>query len=148
MSGSTSNAGGGRERLAELVRFALVGGSSTVLFMAIYTVLILVHVPYGLAQFVGWAVSLLWGFALHHRFTFRTGHSGIPQRGAGLWRWIAVQVLVMAINLLGLTLLISGLSVPKLIAQAVLLPLIPLTSYGLSRRFVFRPSAPMADGAV
>lgn len=82
-------------------------------------------------------MSVLWGFALHHRYTFRTGHSGGPTGDAGIWRWIALQASVMLLNFLGLLALIDGAGVPAVLAQLILLPFIPLLTFVLSRRYVF-----------
>lgn len=134
---SASSRAGARERLLEFLRFAIVGGSSTALFMAVYTVAVLVGAPYPLAQFCAFLVSMLWGFVLHHRFTFRTGHSGSLTGEAGIWRWFGLQGAVQLMNLGGLAALIDGAGLSKLLAQAILLPFIPLITYGLSRRYVF-----------
>ena len=142
MSEATPSAVARRARVFELIRFAAVGGTSTVIFFGVYSVAVLQGVPYGLAQLLGWLVSVGFGFVMHHRFTFRTGHSGGLGGGGGFGKWIALQGFVMALNFVGLSVLVHGVGVSRILSQLLLLPFIPLLTYLLSRRFIFTPQPP------
>jgi putative flippase GtrA len=124
-----------RERVAELVRFALVGGSSTLIYLGVYTAGIVMGLGFALAAVVAFVFSAASGFVLHHRFTFRTDN---PTAG-GMVRWLALQGTALVINIALLALLVHGAGLNRIVAQIVLLPLIPLLTYVMSRRFVFRP---------
>ena len=128
-----------RSRVFELIRFCIVGGFSTILYFLVYSALVLVGLPYGLATLGGWGTSVVFGFVLHHRFTFRTGQTD----ATGFWRWLGLQAVVFLVNFAGLSLLVRGFGLGRITAQLVLLPLIPLLTFFLSRRFIFvRPAAP------
>lgn len=122
-----------RPRLLELVRFGAVGASSTLLYLAIYGAAVWAGVPFVLAALAAFALSALSGYLLHDRWTFRT-HAASR---AGLARWLALQGTVMGANILALWALVVLAGSERFLAQVVLLPLIPLTTYVLSRRRVF-----------
>lgn len=127
-----------RARLLELLRFAAVGATSTLIYFAVYSLAVLQGLPYGVAQLLAWLLSVGFGFVMHHRFTFRTGHGGFTGDG-GFWRWMGLQGFVMLLNFGGLTALVHGVGLSRIAAQLVLLPFIPLLTYVLSRRFIFKP---------
>jgi putative flippase GtrA len=117
----------------ELVRFGAVGASSTVLYLAVYSCAILTRVPFGLAACAAFSVSGIYGYLMHDRWTFRTN---APTR-RGLARWLILQGCVLGLNLLALWALVRQAGVERLLAQVILLPLIPIVTYLLSRRRVF-----------
>jgi putative flippase GtrA len=123
-----------RDRLAELVRFGLVGGLSTVLYLGVYALLIGVGVSLALAALAAFAVSTTSGYLLHHRFTFRTDD---PSAGGWL-RWLALQGTVIGIDIVLLTVLVHGAGLNRILAQVVLLPIIPVLTFLASRRLVFQ----------
>ncbi|MBO9534564.1 MAG: GtrA family protein [Solirubrobacteraceae bacterium] len=135
---ATQAAGGRRAQIFEFVRFAMVGGTSSAVFLGVYAGLVSLGVPYGIAQTVAFVTSALSGYLLHRHFTFRVAHDeGGAARGAQLARWFGVQGSAMVLNLVGLWLLIEGAGADEIVAQLVLFPLIPLYTYFLSRRHVF-----------
>jgi len=123
----------GRHRLGEVVRFGIVGASSAVLYMAAYSACVLLGVPFALAAVVAFLVSAGQGYLLHHRWTFKTD-TATP---AGLAQWLALQAAILSLNVLALWALVSSAGFDRIVAQSVLLPLIPLLTYALSRRRVF-----------
>ncbi|HEY6757916.1 MAG TPA: GtrA family protein [Baekduia sp.] len=127
-----------RHRLFELIRFGLVGGLSTLLYLGIYAVLVWIGAGFVLAALVAFALSGGLGFVLHHRFTFRTDD---PTAG-GMARWLALQGTVLAINIALLTVLVHAAGLDRVVAQVILLPLIPLLTFAASRQLVFRPHVP------
>jgi putative flippase GtrA len=125
-------------RLGELVRFAVVGSGSTLLYLGMYALLVTVGTSYVLAAVVSFIASAGFGFLLHHRWTFRTRQESWP----GLARWLALQGSVLIANIAALAVLVAVLGVDRLLAQTLLLPAIALTTFVLSRRIVFRRPAP------
>jgi len=121
-------------RVLEFVRFGAVGASSTVLYLAVYGGALLLGVPFILAALAAFVLSAVCGYLLHHRWTFRTN---APTRG-GLARWLILQGTVLGCNLLALWALVVQAGIGRLLAQVMLLPLLPLATYLLSRRRVFR----------
>ncbi|WCB96564.1 hypothetical protein DSM104299_05326 [Baekduia alba] len=126
-----------RHRVAELIRFGLVGGLSTLIYLGIYAALIWASVGLVLAALVAFAVSAGIGYFMHHRFTFRTDD---PTAG-GMVRWLALQGTVIGINIVLLSVLVHRAGLDRIVAQIVLLPLIPALTYLASRQLVFRPGA-------
>jgi putative flippase GtrA len=122
-----------RQRVAELIRFGLVGGLSTLLYLGIYSGLVWAGAGFVLAALVAFAGSAGAGFLLHHRFTFRTND---PSAGS-LVRWLTLQGTVIGINIALLALLVRAADIDRVVAQVLLLPLIPLLTFVVSRRFVF-----------
>jgi putative flippase GtrA len=117
----------------EFIRFGAVGVSSTLLYLAVYAGAIVLGIPFGLAAVGAFAVSGVYGYAMHDRWTFRTK---TPTRG-GLARWLILQVSVLGLNLVALWALVRQIGLDRLLGQVVLLPLIPLATYLLSRRRIF-----------
>jgi putative flippase GtrA len=120
-------------RVLEFVRFGAVGASSTILYLAVYGGGVLVGVPFILAALAAFVLSAVCGYLLHHRWTFRTN---APTR-RGLARWLMLQSTVLGCNLLALWALVVQAGIDRLLAQVLLLPLLPLATYLLSRRRVF-----------
>lgn len=125
-----------KDRLAELVRFGLVGASSTILYFAVYVALSLLGAPYVAASILAFLASGLSGYVLHRSFTFKTG--GGDRRA--LVSWLLLQASLLAINLVLLSALIHGAGLDGIVAQLVALPVVPLASYFISRRRIFGQS--------
>jgi putative flippase GtrA len=120
-------------RVAELVRFGAIGAWSTLLYLAVYGGAILAGVAFIPAALAAFVLSAVSGYLLHDRWTFRTK---TPTR-VGLARWMILQGAVLALNVLGVWALVMHAAVPRFAAQIILLPLLPLATYLLSRRRVF-----------
>jgi putative flippase GtrA len=120
-------------RALELARFAAVGASSTVLYLAAYGAAVWAGVPFVLAAIGAFALSASCGYLLHDHWTFRTNAA---TRG-GLSRWLALQGCVLGANVVALWALVTQAHVDRFFAQLLLLPLLALTTYLLSRRRVF-----------
>jgi putative flippase GtrA len=125
-----------RGRLAELIRFCMVGTLSTVIYLGVYSGLIWIAAGYALAALSAFAASTTVGFFLHHRFTFRTR----APTTRGMARWLVVQGTVISIDIALLAALVHGAGFGRILAQIVLLPIIPLVTFVASRRLVFRPN--------
>jgi len=110
-----------------------VGASSTILYVVLYTAQVLVGVPFLLASVVAFLPVAVSGYLLHDRWTFRTK----APTGRGLGRWLLLQGTMLALNVLSLWALVRQAGVQRVLAQVILLPLIPPTTYLLSRRRVF-----------
>lgn len=116
-----------------MLRFGLVGVSSTLLYFAVYSVGVLLGVAFALAAVAAFVISAACGYLLHDRWTFRANAAS----GAGLARWLALQGTVLGLNLLALWGLVQGAGLHRIVAQFALLPLIPLATYFMSRRRIF-----------
>jgi putative flippase GtrA len=121
------------QRLRELVRFGLVGGFNAATYFGGYTALVLLGVPFLLASFASFLVSASIGYWLHEHWTFKGGAPSLR----GWLSWLAAQGGATALNLALLAVLVDGAGLGKIVAQAVLLPVTPIVTYLIGRRWVF-----------
>jgi putative flippase GtrA len=120
-------------RLRELVRFGLVGGFNAGTYFGGYTLLVVLGVPYLLAALVAFFVSASIGYWLHEHWTFK----GASPSLRGWLAWLAAQGGATGLNLILLAVLVDGFGLGKIVAQAVLLPVTPVVTYAIGRRWVF-----------
>jgi putative flippase GtrA len=120
------------------MRFVVVGASNTVLTLVAYTLLSRAGVVPALASALAFSIGAVNGYLLNRSWTF---HS---RGGAGtLGRYIAVQAVGALASAAGVALASSDLSLRKLAAECLVIPLVTLMTYTLSRTLVFRASAPL-----
>jgi putative flippase GtrA len=125
------------ERVTELIRFGMVGALSTLVYLGFYAAVIGVGGGFVLAALTAFALSATTGFILHHRFTFRVA----APTANGMIRWLLLQGTVVGVNIALLALLVHGADLNRIVAQVVLLPIIPLLTFVASRQLVFGPRA-------
>jgi putative flippase GtrA len=120
-------------RLRELARFGLVGGFNAATYFGGYTAGVLIGVPYLLSALVAFALSASLGYWLHEHWTFK----GRAPTVRGWVSWLAAQGSATGLNLVLLAVLVDGLGLGEILAQAVLLPVTPAVTYVIGRRWVF-----------
>jgi putative flippase GtrA len=131
--------------VAQFVKFGIVGVSNTLLFFAIYTVLLKgFGVWYIAASGVGYLVGAVNGFLLNRRWTFKehVGDSLTPVR------WTVVQGCGLALNLSLVYLFVDGASLDKLVGQACATAIVTVLTFCANRAWTFRvhAEATVADG--
>jgi putative flippase GtrA len=124
-----------RQRIHELVRFGLVGGFNAATYFGGYTALVLAGVPYLLGALLAFFVSASLGYWLHEHWTFK----GATPTVRGWVSWLAAQGAATLLNLALLALLVDGFDLDSILAQAVLMPVTPIATYFVGRRWVFSP---------
>jgi putative flippase GtrA len=126
-----------RAEIVRFVRFGVVGISNTVLTLVAYEVLVRVGMADTAASGLGFAVGAANGYLLNRSWTFHA------QGGtATLARYVAVQGLGALLSAAGVALATSDLSLRKLAAECVVLPLVTLLTYTLARTVVFSTARP------
>ena len=115
-----------RSAAAELVRFAAVGVTNTLLSAAVYLVLVRAAAPPA-AGALAFAAGALNGFLLNRRWTFRRPGSAL--------RYTTVQAAGAAATS-GLLWLIGGVA-----AYFAVLPLVTLATFAANRSWTFRAGA-------
>lgn len=120
-------------RFRELARFGLVGGFNAATYFGGYTALVLLGVPYLLAALASFLVSASLGYWLHEHWTFK----GATPTVRGWISWLAAQGGATLLNLALLALLVDGAGLDSIVAQAVLMPVTPVATYVIGRRWVF-----------
>ena len=121
-------------RRSRLVRFALVGASSTAISLAVYALLLAVSVPYLLAGLAAYGVGILNGYTWNRVWTFETG----PFSGVELGRYASVQGIAAAANVGGLALAVEVADLGELASEAAVLPPLILITYLINRDWTFR----------
>jgi putative flippase GtrA len=121
-----------RAEIVRFVRFGVVGISNTVLTLVAYEILTRVGMADTAASALGFAIGAANGYLLNRSWTFQA------QGGtATLARYIAVQGVGALLSGVGVDLATSDLSLRKLAAECVVLPLVTLLTYTLARTVVF-----------
>jgi dolichol-phosphate mannosyltransferase len=101
----------------QLFKFAVVGGTGTVLNLAVFTLLAVgLDVHHLVAATIAFLVAVTNNFWLNRHWTFgaKDGHAGFQAA-----RFFTVSLFAFAIQLGVLELLVSGAGAPKVAAQAV-----------------------------
>jgi putative flippase GtrA len=126
-----------RAEITRFVRFGVVGISNTVLTLVAYEILTRVGMADTAASALGFAIGAANGYLLNRSWTFQADGGT-----ATLARYVAVQALGALLSGAGVDLATSDLSLRKLAAECVVLPLATLLTYTLARTVVFSPARP------
>jgi putative flippase GtrA len=134
--------------VVQFVKFGIVGVSNTLLTFIVYTVLLKgFDVWYLAASAIGFVVGATNGFLLNRRWTFRehVGDALTPVR------WAVVQSTGLAINIGLLYVLVHEAGLDELLAQALTIVVVTLTTFFANRAWTFRvhhheTSRPVAEG--
>ncbi len=101
----------------QLVRFGLVGGVGFVVNLAVYALFVHpIGVDYRVAAVAAWLVAVANNFILNRHWTFDAS-DGLARFQA--WRFLVVSAIAFGFSLLLLTLLVEGMGVSKVPAQAI-----------------------------
>ncbi|MEA2296402.1 MAG: hypothetical protein QOE86_4041 [Solirubrobacteraceae bacterium] len=125
----------------QLVRFALVGATNTVITLAVYSALVALGAPAVAAAVASWAAGAANGYRLNRAWTFRGARRGSSFAGA---RYAAVQALGAAVDALALAVLVGDAHLPRLAGEVVALPPATVLTFVLCRRWVFPAREPVA----
>ena len=111
------------------IRFALVGVTNTVVTLLSYALLTHLDVPRSIASAVAFGLGAANGYRLNRTWTFQS-----ERRGAGTAaRYLGVQALGA---------LLSAVAIGLLRSEFLVLPLVTLVTFTLSRRLVFGGPSP------
>ena len=119
----------------QFARFVVVGASNTLLSVAAYLALLEVGVPYLLAAACGFAAGATNGYVLNRWWTFSAPRASRRQ----LVAYLTVQLVGLLITV-GVVDLLHG-HAPKLVGQAVAIPLATVAMFSLNRTWTFRVRA-------
>jgi putative flippase GtrA len=130
--------------VVQFVKFGIVGVSNTLLFLAVYTLLLEVFgVWYLAASAIGFVVGAVNGFLLNRRWTFQ-GHVGDALTPV---RWGVVQGSGLALNLGLVYLCVDGLGLDELIGQAIAIAIVVVVTFLANRAWTFRARPMEAEAA-
>lgn len=126
----------------ERVRFLFVGGINTVFGYAVFAGLYLVagqRIGYLGSLYISYVVGVSLAFVLHRRVTFRAHKMG-GNPVVDFLRFASVYVVALAVNTVGLPLLVEVGHLPALGAQAIMVVVVTIISYVGHKYFSFRRS--------
>lgn len=129
------------DRASELLRFALVGGFNAATYFGIYSAGVLLGVPFLLSSAVAFVASASLGYWLHEHWTFKGGSPNVR----GLLSWIAAQGGGILVNMGLLALLVHAWDMEPILAQLILMPIPPVATYLIGKRWVFSAARPPVE---
>ena len=119
----------------ELVRYVAVGVGNTIVTLASYSGLIAAGSPYVAASAVAFILGALTSYLGNRTWTF--ARTEIPHRIAAP-RYLAVVSLGLLTDVATIAALVDGLGAPKLLAQVLVIPVVAMQGFVLSRLWAFR----------
>lgn len=125
--------------LGQLVRFAIAGGISSVIYSAVYLPLALYALPTRLAWAAvppAFVVAVTCGFFMHSAWSFR-GHGTRDDSGRQHLKFLAVQSAGMALNAAYAWLLSGVLHQPAWVPLIPAILLTPFVTFAINRQWVF-----------
>ena len=121
------------EHFREIARFGVVGAFNAGTYFGLYTAGVLTGVPYVLAALIAFAMSATLGYWLHEHWTF----GGAAPSAHALGKWLATQGVAAGLNVALLAIAVDHLGAGEIVAQLILMPVMPAATYLVGRRFVF-----------
>ncbi len=119
----------------QFLKFGLVGVSNTLIFFAVYTLLLKVFgVWYVAASGIGFGVGAVNGFLWNRAWTFR-GHVGDALTPV---RWFVVQSTGLLMDLGLVYLFVDGAGLNKLSGQAVTTLIVTVLTFFANRAWTFK----------
>jgi dolichol-phosphate mannosyltransferase len=125
-------------RMGRMSRFALVGALGTLVNLAVMWALVAVDVPYVFAAIVAAELSILHNFLMQERFVFRDMRDGVHGWTSRILQFFAFNNVETVLRLPFLVLLVSGLGMFSVLAQAITLAVAFLLRFFFVSRIVYR----------
>ena len=130
--------------MKRFIKFSVVGLSGTLVNMAIYALAVNSGLYYLLAAIISFLFAVTNNFYWNFRWTFR-GQAAFRSRRNKYFRFLAVSVLNLGINLLLLRLFVETLNMDKTLAQLVSIGLVSILNFLMNSRFTFGEKAADPD---
>lgn len=122
-------------RLAQPVKFLLVGAAGYVVTVVAFAALYALDSPYLPASLLAYGLANALMYLGNRYFTFRLSHDGF---WAAYGRYVGVGAAVAALNAALLAALVEGAEVEARLAQALALAAITPLAFRLNKRWTFR----------
>ncbi len=126
------------------IKFSIVGLSGTLVNMAVYAVAVNSGLYYLIAAVISFLFAVTNNFYWNFRWTFK-GQAAFRSRRNKYFRFLAVSLLNLGINLLLLRLLVETLGFDKTLAQLVAIGLVSILNFLMNSRFTFGEKAAEPD---
>lgn len=116
----------------EIVKFLMAGTLNAVLTMSIYIGIVLLGAPYIIANTLSWVVGILFAYCLNSFIVF-----GYPHSNKRLYIFCMSYLLGYTASTIMLIILIELNHFNSINAQFIVVPLIALLNYVVSKYFIF-----------
>jgi len=120
------------------VKYGIVGVSNVAIDFTLYALLIHFGVWYVLAKTLSLIVATINGYTWNRRWTFRAGE----YRHVTLARYVVVQSVALALNLVILAVAVELVGIGAIVAQAIALPFVAAFAFLSNRVWTFGAHLP------
>ena len=121
---------------AQFGKFVVVGLANTLLSFLIFALLIHVGVYYVIAQVIAFLIGAIQSYVVNRYWTFSLPGFSVTT----LLRYLSAQLLVLALSTSLLVMFVEVAGLPKLLAQAIALPLTAVTNFVIIRGWALAPA--------
>src|SRR4051812_9173452 len=127
-------------RFRELLRYSVVGGVNACTYLSLYSLMVVLGLPYGIAAVAAFPIPVALGYWLHEHWTFQRKEPTAGRLGA----FLLLQSGALLGSLLILFILVDGLGMRPIPARLLTTPLAPIFVFVISKAFVFSKPPPAA----
>ena len=124
-----------RDQMVRFVRFAIVGGLASIVYLSLSAVLLTMGVHYLIAGVIGYLTAIVTNFSVNREWTFGRGVRRIHVQAMS---FLGVQLAIGAINLSLLHVLVVGGMRPIILAQLLAAGALVPVNFLASQRWGFR----------
>jgi putative flippase GtrA len=117
------------------IRFAIVGGLASIIYLSLFAVLITLGVHYLVAGVIGYLTAIVTNFSLNREWTFGRGSRRVQSQAAS---FLGVQLIIGAVNLSLLHVLVVEGMRPIILAQLLAAGCLVPVNFLASQRWGFR----------
>ncbi len=125
--------------IRQVAKFLIVGGTSYVLNLTLYSLALLLGLNYLLAATVAFCLGFTFNFLTNRSWTFAAGTGAV---GGQFMRFCVVAAVILALDLLLLRLAVGEFGIPSVLAQAIVILLLAPLSFAGNRLWAFGARAP------
>ncbi|RJE84668.1 GtrA family protein [Paenibacillus sp. 1011MAR3C5] len=140
----------GNRSIKQFLTFSVIGGLNTIIDMAVFTLLIVVHTHYSIAQIAAYAAGMLNSYIMNSVFTFRSETAGSGKRGGAtrMLRFMLWNLFMLGVSLLLLVIATEWAGLHELVGKAIVTVLVVALNFYGSKRWVFAGRKPVETGGM
>ncbi|WP_165861453.1 GtrA family protein [Paenibacillus paeoniae] len=140
----------GNRSIKQFLTFSIIGGLNTLIDMAVFTLLIVVHTHYSIAQIAAYAAGMLNSYMMNSIFTFRNETAASDKRGgvSRMLRFLLWNLCMLAVSLLLLVFATEWIGLHELAGKAIVTVLIVALNFYGSKKWVFAGRKPVERGGM
>ena len=132
---------------AETISYLIFGVLTTLLNLGVFWVLGQFNINLYVANWIAWAVALIFAFITNKLFVFRSKSTRFPLLAREFVSFTLARLLSLGVETLGLFLLVDLAQFDKNIVKIFLNVLVVIINYVLSKLVIFRRNPNQADAS-